>query len=196
MDAEEKKNQEDKNLQKKKTRVQQIEKKAKQIETKAIHVPCLKSDIVNVYRGFDDIHEATDDITAFVDSRKQEKGLKDTFIVGDFIVDLLRGGEQADALISATSELGIIQLISNATRITSDSSTCIDHVYAKSKKTLRTFSITADISDHNVIMAIIDDDKVDNKPITITKRWIASEDYNNIRLFLKEENWECNHLLY
>ena len=37
-------------------------------------------------------------------------------------------------------------------------------------------------------MAIIDND---NKPITITKRWIANEDYNNIRLFLKEENWEC-----
>ena len=111
--------------------------------------------------------------------------------MGDFNVDLHRGGDQSDALISATSELGLIQLISNATRITSDSSTCIDHVYAKSKKTLKTFSITADVSDHNVIMAIIDDDKVDNKPVTITKRWIASNDYNNIRLFLKEENWEC-----
>ena len=40
-------------------------------------------------------------------------------------------------------------------------------------------------------MALIDDDKADNKPITITKRWITNEVYNNIKLFLKEENWEC-----
>ena len=40
-------------------------------------------------------------------------------------------------------------------------------------------------------MALIDKDKVNNKPLTITKRCIANEDYNNIKLFLKEENWEC-----
>ena len=40
--------------------------KAKQIKTIGIHVPRLKADIVNVYRGFDDIHEAKDDITAFI----------------------------------------------------------------------------------------------------------------------------------
>ena len=165
--------------------------KAKKMETIAFHVPRLKADIVNVYRGFDAIHEATTDITMFVDSRKREKGLKNTFKVGKFNVDLRKWGEQADTLTSVTSELGFMQLISSATRIASDSSTCIDYVYTKSKKTLRTFSIPADISDHNVIMAIIDDDKVDNKPITITKRWIASEDYDNIRLFLKEENWKC-----
>ena len=74
--------------------------KAKQIETIAIHVLCLKAYIVKVYRGFDEIHEATADITGFVDSMKKENGLKDTFI--DFNVDLCKGGDQADTLISAT----------------------------------------------------------------------------------------------
>ena len=36
--------------------------KSKQIETIAIHVPRLKADILNVYRGFDDIQGATTDI--------------------------------------------------------------------------------------------------------------------------------------
>ena len=112
-------------------------------------------------------------------------------IVRDFNVDLLKGGDQADLLISAASELGLQQLISSATRITAETATCIDHVYSKTKKSLRSFSITTDISDHNIIMALIDDDKVDSKPIMIRKRWIAKEDYDNIKLFLKEENWDC-----
>ena len=57
------------------------------------------------------------------------QGLKETFIIGDLLK-----GDQTDTLISVISDLGLEQLISSATRITAESATCIDHVYAKKQK--------------------------------------------------------------
>ena len=101
---------------------------AKQVETIAVCVSRLKTDILNVYQGFGGIQDTITDIITFVESRKKEKGLKETFVVGDFNVDQLKGGDQADSLISATSELGFQQLINSATMITAKTATCIDHV--------------------------------------------------------------------
>ena len=72
-------------------------------------------------------------------------------LTGDFNVDLIKHDTDANSqrLIDIMSDRGFIQTISRPTRITSHSSTLIDHMYTNNlSRMIKTSVVTVDISDH------------------------------------------------
>lgn len=81
-------------------------------------------------------------------SKEKEKG-KDIFLMGDFNIDWNSDEkENADKSIKAQSWT---QIVKDATRVTLDSATCIDHIYTNIKDPLEPKNIPTGCSDHNLI---------------------------------------------
>ena len=74
-----------------------------------------------------------------------------TIIVGDFNIDLLASSSSAAAdLLSLMSGFGLHQLVTSPTRVTSNSSSLIDHVYCSNHHLVDCLSVSSELgsSDH------------------------------------------------
>ena len=98
--------------------------------------------------------------------------------------DLLSDSKDSNVLTTAMADRGFKQIINMPTRTLANSITLIDHSFVRSKKLTSSAIITADISDHSVILTSFDRVQVDSKKQKVTKRWLTHEDYMHIKLFL------------
>ena len=77
-----------------------------------------------------------------------------SILVGDVNLDLLKeDDDRCIDLLGITASFGLSQMVNNATRCTSSTSTLIDHVYVSSPAMLTSMSVCAPLgtSDHNCI---------------------------------------------
>ena len=86
------------------------------------------------------------------------------------------------------AERKFIQCVEGVTRHGPNPSS-IDHIYVNSKNKPLSFNISADISDHNILTVTVGKEKISKVRSKITRRWINQDQYNNVRLFLREEDW-------
>lgn len=68
--------------------------------------------------------------------------------LGDFNVDVLKGHKPAQSLLSWASDAGLKQLITEYTRVTSNSETCIDLIFTDIPSVFSSGAIEFSISDH------------------------------------------------
>ena len=76
-------------------------------------------------------------------------------VTGDLHIDLLHGSSKADRLLPNMEAYQFCQLIDTARRVTSDSSTLIDHVYVTCPERMTKVSVLpVGISDHFAILTV------------------------------------------
>ena len=163
----------------------------KELETIAIRIPSRNLVIINVYRGFGDVKKAVGLLTDFIDGLIGANKNSDIMVVGDMNVDLAYLTAKSEMVIQEMATRDLYQLVTKPTRVTSTSSTLIDHVYLKSPKTVSTLTIISDISDHYIVATVFPRKTKPVKSKTkITKRWFNDTSYEQLRLLLKSETWE------
>ena len=109
----------------------------KTIETLTILLPDLEMIIVNVYRPFKDRDTFMEKLTAHVSELRNKYPKHDIICLGDFNIDLMKQNNQSECLIEEMISLGFIQQVMQATRQCENTSSLIDHVYTRSRRTLR-----------------------------------------------------------
>lgn len=88
---------------------------------------------------------------------------------------------------------GFVSLINSFTRITSDSSSCIDHNFARHKK-LRNFTagiFHLEITDHSLIALIINDEKTIDKQLKNNSSTVTYEkiNFDVLKDYLRNYDW-------
>ena len=106
----------------------------KEIDPLAIRIPSHNLILINVYQGFGDVKKAVENLSSFIDGLVETNKKSDLMIVGDFNVDLAAVTTKSELLIQEMAARNLNQLITKPTRVTSTTSTIIDHVYLKSTK--------------------------------------------------------------
>ena len=86
--------------------------------------------------------------------------------------------------------LGFIQQVTQATRQCNNNSSLIDHVYTRSRRTLRSDVIMSDISDHYPILTVYPKWRARREKIKITKRWFKPESYEQLQRILAATEWD------
>lgn len=89
--------------------------------------------------------------------KKVSREDRDVFLVGDFNIDWLTDSPEKKNITLLSSVFGLTQVMTLPTRVTNDTSTCIDHIYTNIPELCSGFSSTATgCSDHNLILVSVD----------------------------------------
>ena len=105
---------------------------------------------------------------------------KETHIVGDFNINLLLDDASSDSkkLIRLMENQGLCQMQKNATHITENSSTLIDHHYSTHPEhVLTTLSPVFGLSDHNPTILV----RKQNAKLKVTKQSHYSITYRSLK---------------
>ena len=162
----------------------------KQIETQTIHLLDLNLVIVNVYRPLGNCVEFITEFIAHISQVRETHPADDIIVVGDLNIDLSQSTNRSDDLVDSMVTLGFIQQITVPTRVGSTNNSIIDHVYTKSKRTLKSDVIVSDISDHFATITKYPRWRKKDKKIAITKRWLTQQSYQDLEILLKGEKWD------
>ena len=151
----------------------------KQIESATIKLPKHNLLIVNIYRPFGDVGLFLNEIADHIKSLRKDFARYNICGVGDFNINLLTDTPDSRSLIENFTLEGFIQSVTLPTRICESSKTLIDHVFSRSKRKLHTDVIAAELSDHEMTFTTFEN-KVKKNKITVTKRWLKQEHYEEI----------------
>lgn len=100
---------------------------------------------------------------------------KEVFIVGDLNIDLFNSRAKAVRGLKALErEFNVKQLIKEATRVTSTTSTLLDHVYTNSDRISDSGVLESFISDHHPVFVVIKKKKVIYEKVSFTFRQMRS----------------------
>ena len=86
--------------------------------------------------------------------------------------------------------LGFIQQVTQATQQCDNTSSLIDHVCTRSRRTLRSDVIMSDISDHYPILTVYPKWRARREKVKITKRWFKQESYEQLQGILAATEWD------
>ena len=164
--------------------------KEKIIETQTICMPDLEILLINVYRPFLDKRQFLDDLTDHISGLRKKYPNHDIICAGDFNIDLLVQTNYSEELVERMIALGLMQQVTLPTRIGNSTKTLIDHVYTRSKRTLRTDIIDSSLSDHFLTLTRYPRFKKKREKTKVTKRWLKSEHYGTIRDLLGAQSWD------
>ena len=124
---------------------------------------------------------------------KARKEKKPILICGDFNIDLMKETSESQDLLTAISTSNFSHLITQPTRVTNHSSTCIDNFITNfSCKITTTGVIETDLSDHYAIFVSINFDTTDttcSNKINFYRRNFSND---NLSLFvnnIRNQNW-------
>ncbi len=124
--------------------------------------------------------------------KAQEYGLP-LFLLGDLNVDLLNAANPNLPEISKWQKsFDLVQLIASPTRITTSSSTLIDHIYCSNlKNVIEAKSRPCHFSDHNMIYCRIkrSDDKISKPTTTRLRRDYKKISDDNLIMFFSNVHW-------
>jgi hypothetical protein len=138
----------------------------------------------------------------FMNKDKDFKKFSNLFWIGDLNINLLDSScNDIDSYKTMLASNGLECLISEPTRVTEQSVTCIDHVYARVKDRSRVdvepAVIDANISDHSMIRVVVSvegtngdgsgDGGTGQVPAAPPPRWRT--DYTKLRQLLADADW-------
>ena len=158
-------------------------------EMQSIVISDLKICIINVYRPLGDIGIFFNTLESNLEEICSKFPTHTIIMVGDFNIDLAKSSMNTNTLIETTLGFQLIQQVTLPTRVTSNSSTLIDHVYTKSKRTLKTDVVLTTISDHYATLTSFNDLLVKRKDIKVTKRWFVKDTYDKLATILGATDW-------
>ncbi len=111
--------------------------------------------------------------------------------MGDFNINLLKHDNQSRELSQLTTDHNFSQLIKESTRVTTNASTLIDHLYTNRPQfNLNSGVIRCSLSDHDVIYTCRKKPPATKSTIkTVEMRTFKNTDYDAIRKMVKEAPW-------
>ena len=115
--------------------------------------------------------------------------LNDHLIMGDMNLDILRENDVINDYLNNYLEHGYRSMINIPTRITSNSATCIDHIFAKTSVNCMTTSIVCDLdlTDHLATMIILDTMAVTDS--VSDKQFKSKIKYDKLLKLIADINW-------
>ena len=164
--------------------------KQKKLRARAYFYQPKKIKIINVYRAKGSPSPFISRLTGHISdltSKHQGFGI---MVIGDFNLDLLHPDPYTESLIDTMIDLNFLQRITELTQVTYNSSKLIDHIYTKCNSSITTDLIESDLSDHRLNVCKLKSMACKSYKEKITKRWFTPESYENIKIFLKYENWD------
>lgn len=120
---------------------------------------------------------------------------KNMFIIGDMNINLLIENRLTDDYKMLLAKYGFESIINTPTRISRDTSTCIDHIFCRikdrNKVTVRSAVIECDVSDHAItaVWFLDADDATDNNTGSKVMRKIERINQNKLDKLLDLEKW-------
>lgn len=111
-------------------------------------------------------------------------------IIGDINIDILEANMMSETYLNNLYSLGYTAAINKPTRVTSSTSTCIDHIFVKNanKKMLFSGIIPTNITDHFTTLIIC---KSNDTSSTVTKNHFIEREFDEKRFheIIKSTNW-------
>lgn len=160
-----------------------------EIKLEAANIPFVFS-ILGIYRlhnhSVDSFVQEIDDFLNKIDS-------PNLVISGDLNIDLLKNTSQTDNYLTKMASHGLASLIDQPTRITSETSTCIDHIFfrrnARTRIEYTTLVVHSEVSDHLMTVLYLKS----NHPVKNNHRseTVIKIDYNKLRESLNKYDWSC-----
>ena len=116
---------------------------------------------------------------------------KDTYLSGDYNIDILKSNRSSQSLLNLLNAYAIHPFISKATRISSVSSTLIDNVFSNTiDRSVASGIIYPDLSDHLPIFTIVrSQQKQKEFSQNSSFRKLSPENIHNLQCDLKHESW-------
>ena len=134
------------------------------------------------------------DFTASLDEHlknEQNQNSELNFFIGDINIDILKeNNKDTNDYLNCLSKYDYISYINTPTRETTDTRTCIDHIFVKSAKNslskILPFIINNSLTDHYPIAVIIQS----QTPVEKSKpKLIEKIDYTKLQTILSNQNW-------
>ena len=111
-------------------------------------------------------------------------------LAGDFNIDTLRLTDASKTYKATLQEFGLTNLIQEATRVTEQSSTCLDHIWVSDPDKVHFAELITGIADHHAIVASISGKlKLDEK-LSITYRDMKNFDHTAFERDIATVPWE------
>jgi Reverse transcriptase (RNA-dependent DNA polymerase) len=160
-------------------------------EFSIIELKLLKIIVVATYRAPDG------DVALFLNSldlilHQITKEKKTVILAGDFNIDILQLTTNQTLLGDLLASYNCIPTITEPTRITAHSESCIDNIYTNTNTTFNSSLLVSGLSDHEgqyLKLALTDHNKNDNKPKYSYKRIFSEENYRTFCNLLENETW-------
>ena len=169
-------------------------------EDNDIDILCLNIKSKGVYKAFDSFNiiiiyrPPTVSFDYFLDRVNQVLNFapinQETYIVGDFNVDLLKLNHQSNSFKNLLYSHFFIPTITSPTRVTSTNSSLLDNIFTNNPKISHQGIIVSDFSDHYPVFLIANEkDKLFLEKQQIIKRSLTEKSLNLIKNALSNENW-------
>lgn len=113
----------------------------------------------------------------------------DIVLTGDFNVDLLRSTPNQRLMKEFSHDLGLEQIIDNATRCGPNRDTLLDHFYIKMDYISKCGTIDLGISDHKMIYMIKKKNMIKRRKVTYKSRNLRNFSTIDFSRTLSEHNW-------
>lgn len=112
--------------------------------------------------------------------------------MGDFNINTLNKNNLSKKYLNLVNSEGFTPLISEATRITERTRSCIDHIHSNFSTSSTSRSIAFEIADHLPIFSVIHDHNLTSFPDTIEFRDFKKFHADNFKSDLRKESWASN----
>ena len=111
------------------------------------------------------------------------------YMAGDLNVDLLKESTNSEIILDMCQDLFLCPTTALPTRIAKQSATLIDGIFTNSREEHISGILVSDVSDHLCPFLINAEKKKNQKKETIKYRRIGEEEIQNLKLFLRNEDW-------
>ena len=113
---------------------------------------------------------------------------KTVYLAGDINVDLLTSNINSENILDMCQDLLLCPTTAYPTRISGKSATLIDGIFTNSREEHTSGIVVSDVSDH--LCPFVVNTKKDKKKHDVIKyRRIGEEEIRNLKLFLRNEDW-------
>ena len=123
---------------------------------------------------------------------------KKCVFMGDININILTKTSVSKEYINLIQSEGFSQLIFEATRITENSQSCIDHIFTNISTPCSSGSLAVEIADHLPVFSILYDPKFNPFPDYLEFRDFRGFESENFKLDLGRESWDsiykCNEV--
>ena len=145
--------------------------------------------IINVYCPFEDKQNFVIELDKHIKDMKQKHPNHGFIIAGDFNMNISQPDQVTEDLTDMMTNHGLLQQVTESTRVTDTTSTLIDHVYTRLSSTAYTDVIITDLADHYGTLTTINSKQKSRKNITATKRWFTKAAYDALEAMLRDQTW-------
>ncbi|CAH3160985.1 unnamed protein product, partial [Porites evermanni] len=154
--------------------------------------------VIKKKRDLRDGVRVSDDLIWEDRQKKKQLRSKKCILMGDTNINTLTKTSVSKEYINLIQSEGFSQLIFEATRITENSQSCIDHIFTNISTSCSSGSLAVEIADHLPVFTILYDPKFSPFPDYFEFRDFRSFEDENFKLDLRRESWDsiykCNEV--